>query len=307
MTQLLSQLDPSLAAGRYVERQSSLRPEREATWESARKPITFAQLTDTHILESRNAQMRECFTWHTLKAVVDRVAYDRVDGILLTGDLADTGLPEAYHLLRDLLAPLSIPIYWLPGNHDNPDSLAEILSGDTFSADKAFSVAGWRVILLNSVLPTAQSGEGHLDVSELDRLATELQEYPTHPSLIALHHHVLPVGVDWMDQIQLQNASELLSLLDRVSTRTQDGSPQVRLVLCGHVHLASDHDRQGTHYYSTPSTCLQILPTDTPPTPELQWPGYRLIRLYPSGHYETEVRRVTLGQTLGTIEGPSNT
>src|SRR5690606_25677758 len=45
------------------------------------------------------------------------------DAVVMTGDLADGGHDEAYALLRELLAPLSMPVYLLVGNHDAREPL----------------------------------------------------------------------------------------------------------------------------------------------------------------------------------------
>ncbi|NER25468.1 MAG: hypothetical protein F6J96_33200 [Symploca sp. SIO1C2] len=58
--------------------------------------ITIAQLTDTHLCCHPDAELRGCRPWHRLQAVIQRVAQVKPDYLLLTGDLADKGLPSAY-------------------------------------------------------------------------------------------------------------------------------------------------------------------------------------------------------------------
>ena len=250
-------------------------------------PITLAQITDTHLLEHPDHLLRGCNPLQNLRAVLHEVARHQPDGLLLTGDLADQGNPVAYGHLQAALSGFDCPIYWLPGNHDCPATLQRVLRSHPFHAPRGISMGGWRLLLLNSVLPTAQFGEGYLPENQLQWLSDELAQYPGRPTLIALHHHPLPTGIDWMDQISLQNADDLLALLNT--------SPQVRLVLFGHIHHALQHhwlngSGETVAFLGCPSACVQVAPPT--PTPDHDRPGFRLIHLYGDGRYHTRVQRV---------------
>ena len=43
---------------------------------------------------------------------------------MATGDLVDKGHPDEYGHLRELLAPLAMPVYLIAGNHDDRDAMA---------------------------------------------------------------------------------------------------------------------------------------------------------------------------------------
>jgi DNA-binding LacI/PurR family transcriptional regulator len=47
------------------------------------------------------------------------------DAVLVTGDLTDDGDPRSYARVRELLAPLAVPVHPIPGNHDDRDALRE--------------------------------------------------------------------------------------------------------------------------------------------------------------------------------------
>lgn len=49
----------------------------------------------------------------------------RPDVTVVTGDLVDHGEPDEYEQLRHLLAPLSMPVFVIPGNHDAREPLRE--------------------------------------------------------------------------------------------------------------------------------------------------------------------------------------
>ena len=56
----------------------------------------------------------------------------RPDVVLATGDLVDGGKPEEYARLRRLLAPLAMPVYLIPGNHDARDALRAVFADHAY-------------------------------------------------------------------------------------------------------------------------------------------------------------------------------
>lgn len=254
--------------------------------------LTLAQITDTHLLADPTAQMRGCNPWQSFQAVLREVRECRPDGLLLTGDLADQGDRAAYEQLRGAIAPLNLPTYWVPGNHDDVATAQTVLQGAQYYGPQsqglqAIDLGTWRLLLLNSVLPGAQFGEGDLASNPLRSLGAELTQHRHQPTAIALHHHPVPIGIDWLDQMQVQNAPALLALLESFA--------QVRLVLFGHIHQDFQHQLSTQSgeiaFYGCPSTGLQVTPQVATPGGHL--PGFRLISLHPDGRHHTQVRRVT--------------
>src|SRR5947207_1800994 len=60
------------------------------------------------------------------------VLVPRPDVAVVTGDLVDHGEPAEYEHLRDLLAPLQMPVFVIPGNHDAREPLREAFRGDGY-------------------------------------------------------------------------------------------------------------------------------------------------------------------------------
>src|SRR5260221_7375499 len=87
--------------------------------------MLIAQLTDMHIKPPGRRAYGIVDTEAFLRAAVAHLVAQRPapDVVLLTGDLVDAGLAEEYALLRDILAPISCPIYLIPGNHDDRAAL----------------------------------------------------------------------------------------------------------------------------------------------------------------------------------------
>ncbi|MEM8642022.1 MAG: metallophosphoesterase [Cyanobacteria bacterium P01_G01_bin.54] len=254
------------------------------------------QITDTHLLAEPTAQLRGCTPWQTLQDCLRQVTAHQPDGLLLTGDLADQGQPAAYAALAEAVGaiplrggkPNDCPVYWLPGNHDDVTQLQAQCPFPEWYGLQAVDLGAWRLLLLNSVLPQAKWGEGYLAADQLHWLRQELAGCPDRPTLIALHHHPIATGIDWLDQMPVQNADEFLAVLADFA--------QVRMVLFGHIHHALAQSRSLTPgadpiwFYGCPSTCLQVSPAQ--PGPDADLPGFRLISLSDDGHHQTRVQRV---------------
>jgi 3',5'-cyclic-AMP phosphodiesterase len=249
--------------------------------------LLVAQLTDTHLFADGTKTMFDCVTNQTFAAVIQRLAQvqPRPDLLLLTGDISQDDTAASYEYARSLIGPLQIPTYWLRGNHDQNGAAIAQLNGDVISAEKSFEQGGWRFILLDSMV-IDQPG-GNLSQSQLQWLEQQLADNfdNAKPTLVAVHHHSIACGVEYMDAMALANADELFVVLDRY--------PQVKLVISGHIHQEFAAQRDGVTYLSAPSTCIQLKPNQAEIELDTdRMPGFRLLRLYPDGRFETEVCRL---------------
>ena len=189
-----------------------------------------AQISDTHIrrpgelaygIVDTAAALQRCVTF--LNGLPSQP-----DILVVSGDLVDFGREEEYAHFRKLMAPLSVPYVVLPGNHDERNAMRR-----AFSDQPCFSTAGPMnacvsandiyILLLDSTVPGQPYGI--LSDETLRWLNAELQEHPTRPTLIFLHHPPFLTGIRHMDVQNLRNADELGSVLQR--------HPQVRLVATG--------------------------------------------------------------------------
>jgi 3',5'-cyclic-AMP phosphodiesterase len=258
------------------------------------QPLLVAQLTDTHLFSDDRQTMLGCPTNPSFHKVVESIRQlnPQPDVLLMTGDLTQDETVESYEYLRSLIDPLQIPAYWIPGNHDQSlADMEQVLNSEFISPAKQFQQGEWNFILLNSMM--LGQVQGRLSTEELTRLEQQLQTCE-QPAIVVLHHPPLPVGAECMDKIRLENSEELFAILDRF--------PQVKLVVFGHIHHAFEQQRQAVHYMGTPATCVQLKPLSEEFTLDDQPPGFRLLRLYSEGRYETEVRRVAIA--LPSIANP---
>lgn len=230
----------------------------------------FVHLTDTHIMAGGAWRPRAGnFEWDTaasLRRVVEAVrtldpapAFAVLGGDLASPDLLqrDRVLPPqeyepSYRLLGDILAGLPCPAYFLVGNHDNRVAFNRVLRSDAPTPDAphyySFGHHGYHFVALDSQEP-GQAG-GFLDAGQLAWLRQDLAQHREQPTIVFVHHHPWPLGLQWIDTMTLRNGEELMRVLHEQA--------QVHWVICGHVHLDQAIQREGLTLLTTPSTCIQL-------------------------------------------------
>lgn len=245
--------------------------------------VRLVQLTDTHLKAYNGGTLLGLDTDYSLESVIDLVKaeYPDPDLILGTGDLADSGAPEAYERLIGYFDELSPQHFWLPGNHDLRDVMIEVAGAERLPGE--IRVGPWQIIMLDSQLP----GEvgGYLGSSELARLEHCLAAGAAEGlfTMVCLHHQPVPVGCDWLDQQMVADANLFFEIIGRYSA--------VRAVLWGHVHQEL-HQRCGDlQLMCSPSTCVQFLPGQSDFAVDTLAPGYRWLELNFDGSFATGVSR----------------
>ena len=246
-------------------------------------PVLLVQLSDSHLFAEADGMLMGMNTRESLQRVIDhvRVQQPQIDWVLATGDLSQDGTLESYQQFRRMSAPLGAPARWLPGNHDEPQIMAQAaLHSDLL--EPGVDDGHGRIILLDSAVPG--SVPGYLQDQQLQVLAQALSEAPSRHHLVCFHHHPVSIGCAWMEPIGLRNPEALFAVLDRF--------PQVKALLWGHVHQEFDGERNGVRLLASPSTCIQFAPGTEVFQVSEQAPGYRWLRLHADGRLETGVERV---------------
>jgi Icc protein len=249
----------------------------------------FVHLTDTHLMAGGRWKPRsgtfEFDTEASLRQVVEAVrtldpapAFAVLGGDLASPDLLDqsrTLTPEEYEpsyiLLEEILSGLSCPIHFLVGNHDNRVAFNRRLRSDAPTPDAphyyGFDHQGYHFVALDSQEP-GQAG-GLVDPPQLRWLRDDLARHRDQPTIVFVHHHPWPLGLQWIDTMSLRNGDELVGTLRE--------HPDVRWIICGHVHLDQAIQRGGLTMLTSPSTCLQLSKV-TPAGKVLPGPpGFRIV------------------------------
>ena len=239
--------------------------------------MIIAQITDFHLTAFGRHAYRGVDTAACLAlAVAQLAALDPApDCVVATGDLTESGRPEEYELLRDLLAPLHAPVYLIPGNHDDREALRRAFADKPYIPavgflDYVVDAHAVRLVALDTLVP-GRSG-GHLEKERLERLDRTLAEARHRPTAIIMHHPPFRTGIAHMDAIGLDGAEAFAAVLAR--------HPQVQRVLCGHLHRAIQTVlAPGAIASTAPSTAHQVrldLRPDGPADYILEPPGYQL-------------------------------
>ncbi|EFL28087.1 icc protein [Streptomyces himastatinicus ATCC 53653] len=196
--------------------------------------LTLVQFSDTHILPEGELMHGQVDTLANLEAAIELVAASRarVSALLLTGDLTDSGAPEAYRRLRGVIAPfaerLGAEVVYVPGNHDERTAFrAELLDGGQ-AADRVHWVGDVRIVVLDSSVPGRH--DGHLSDAQLDWLAGELARPAPRGTVLVLHHPPLPSPVPTVHLLRLRGAERLGAVV---------AGSDVRLIVTGHAHHTS--------------------------------------------------------------------
>ena len=243
------------------------------------KHLKVLQLTDSHLYADPSRCLLGINTLETFDQVLAQALHERgvPDLLLATGDLVHDASDSGYKRLLGRLKLTGIPTYCLPGNHDLPKKMKQILNHENVHTLPSVQSKGWSLIFLDSTIPGNESG--NLDKDQLELLQLLLEAHTDKHTLICMHHHPLPVGSRWMDTMVLKNPDSFFGLLA--------DHPQVKAVLCGHIHQNFEGEHQGVRLIGSPSTCVQFVPGQDDFAIDACPPGYRWLNLLPNGEIET--------------------
>ena len=260
--------------------------------------MILAQISDLHIMRPGEKLSGIVDTAAGLRKAVEKIGQlkPRPDVLLITGDLVESGRTEEYVHLRKLLAPLAMPTYIIPGNHDDRDVLRAVFADHAYLPRDGFlhyviDALPVTLIALDTVVPKKPGGM--LDEARMLWLAARLHETQAKPAIIMMHHPPFATGIRFMDAMGLNTgAAEFARLVARY--------PNVERILCGHLHRAIEARVGNALAMTCPATCHQIVLALGERGPEaftLEPPGYRL-------HYWNGSQLVTHTAAIGDFPGP---
>lgn len=244
----------------------------------------IAHLSDTHltstgtrynqVLDSTAAMIRALDVLRTAMA-----QGRRIDALVISGDLTDTGDPDAYLRLSaavDMLGGDPAPqVVYVTGNHDvRLEFHRQLLAcNESEPILQVRQIAGLRILALDSTIPGA--GHGRLTPAHLAELARELATPSPAGSIVVLHHAPIPPPSPLLSYFALEADSR------RALAQAIAGT-DVRLVLAGHHHLAQSATLAGVPVAVAGSTTIRTDPL-APAGHERTWASgcFNLVEVYP--------------------------
>jgi 3',5'-cyclic AMP phosphodiesterase CpdA len=197
----------------------------------------IAHLSDPHLLGSPDGRLAgRIDTAEQLRRALERVEScgERIDALVISGDLADSGEPAAYERLLELVSPLverlGCELVVTGGNHDERRALAQVLFGvdDDAPQDRVVTVRGLRIVTLDSAVPGYHHGGFSED--QYAWLARELASPAEHGTILVIHHAPITYRSPVMQLLDFDDVDRLRGVIE---------GTDVRAVLSGHLHVTS--------------------------------------------------------------------
>ena len=180
----------------------------------------IAHISDLHVSASD-------FDESVFMEAVNEINNLKPDMIVLTGDLTNHGYYKEFEQATRYLTMFEAPLFAVPGNHDARNlgyQTFEELVGERswkLTMDDDFTVIG-----LDSSIP--DDNRGHVGTPQHMWLEHQLDECVINDnfSIVALHHHIVPIPQTGRERNVLSDAGDILKTLT---------THEVDLVLSGHI------------------------------------------------------------------------
>ena len=216
--------------------------------------MLLAEITDTHLMDGGIPAYGTIDTRAHLDAAIATIAAlsPKPDALLVAGDISEDGTPGSYKLFRETVAPLGIPAYVIPGNHDAREPMRTAFAPDGYMpASGPLDYAADLGPLTLIALDTLEEGEPHGTFSsgQCDWLGENLDKLAGKPAIVMLHHPPFPTGMK-MDEINCRDGDAIGAVIEQFSN--------VEIVLAGHFHRSMHRNWAGTTANICSSTAHQM-------------------------------------------------
>ncbi len=201
--------------------------------------VYFLHVSDTHVGETKEFLYHGVNTFERCKKLIERIdtLQFRPDFILHTGDIVDNPSHKSFQLAKEAFQKLTIPIYYVNGNHDEAFYINEYLKMGPkedldLSKDKLlykFELNGNMFLALDARGPDEIDPEGLIPKEHFEIIESAIVN---SKSPVSVFVHFPPINIDtqWMDhKMLIQNGKKLHKILVK-------NKRKIRGVFFGHVH-----------------------------------------------------------------------
>lgn len=226
-------------------------------------------------------------------AVLREAAAYAPDALFVTGDCcAQEPVASVYTRMAPLIHSLGVPVYLIPGNHDDRAMLraAYDLPGKNQEPICYEHTLGGETFLF------LDSSTGVVGDDQLNWLEAALAS--RRNANVVMHHPPIPCGVEHMDAMYpLRSPERLLHLL------TRDGSRH--RIFCGHYHASRTVMYRNLEVYLCPPTSFFIDPRGEGFKLQHRPPGFLLLEWPGNGQFRcTEIIvQATADNSAGQLAG----
>lgn len=215
--------------------------------------MKFIHITDTHLV--KNGQLLHGLdAGKRFELCVRSIRENHADAhcIVVTGDLAEFGEPEAYQYFKNEISTIGLPVYSILGNHDERDNhqqqFPDIEIDDAGFVQYAVETPAGVFLLLDTKLDGSHAGAFCAERSQW--LISALERYSTDPVFLFMHHPPFDLHLPCIDKIGLEEKEAFASV---VKTHAN-----VRHIFFGHAHRPLNGHWNGISFSSMRGTNHQV-------------------------------------------------
>ena len=246
------------------------------------KKFILIQISDSHLFAESSGLHHNSNVYQNLSQVLTRIKQlPHVDAIVFTGDLTQDHSEASYQLFAQAFrrAEITTPVYYLAGNHDEPELLDRYLVAPPFCRTKVIETPHWQIVLVAS---KSETPAGRVSQQEFHRVTNAIDTKKSQ--LLLMHHHPVDVGF-FIDRHGLENKKQFQQFIDDCSSIVAIG--------CGHVHqaltLPIPLKRGDISLFSCPATSIQFDVSCATVSNSGQGPGFRQFTLDENKQIMTDV------------------
>jgi Icc protein len=240
----------------------------------------IAQISDCHLFSQTDGLLYGANVYQNLVCVLHEIKNQHaVKAIVFTGDITQDHSEKSYQRFVQavLESGITVPFYYLAGNHDEHELLDKYLSVPPFINEKVINEQYWQIVLLNSKSDTPKGLVTTQDLFALES-TVDVQKH----QLLMMHHHPIDVGY-FIDQHGLENQEQFWQTINKFSS--------IKAIACGHVHQALTLHAEplsSLSLFTCPATSIQFDTSKSSGTSNGQGAGYRVFSLFSNGRIKAD-------------------